>query len=81
MVKNTHKSRTSAESRLKYWPKPPQTPANTLSSLVLTKRFKAVYITTYLFKVRQAVQICKENKYHREPSLMVVQRRILYFFE
>ena len=60
MVKNTHKSRTSAESRLKYRLNPPQTPAKTLSSLVLTKRFKAVYITAYLFKVRLAVQICKE---------------------
>ncbi|SVB34936.1 uncharacterized protein METZ01_LOCUS187790, partial [marine metagenome] len=37
----------------------------TLSSLILTKRFKAVYITTCFFKIRQAVQICKENKYYR----------------
>ena len=40
---------------------PPQTPAKTLSSLILTKRFKAVYITAFIFKVRQAIQICKEK--------------------
>ena len=81
MVKNTHRSRNNAESRLKYWPKPPHTPAKTLLSLILTKRFKVVYITTCIFKIRQAVQICKENKYHRETYLMVSRRKILHFFE
>ena len=81
MVPYTKKKRMIVESIPIDSAIPPQIPARTLSSLVLTKRFKAIYITAYLFKVRQAVEISKENKYHCEKSLMVVQTRILYFFE